>query len=350
MSKIEQYVDSGVSVAADPPEASKQEVNTDVVEEKVVKTQARRWMITINNEERTDDQLCEYIRNLEHFKYYVFQREKGNETGTEHIQLFLVFSIGKRFETVKRYFERAHIEKARGSNVQCRDYCTKSDTRISGPYEEGNFAEERARTDLTNFYEMIDLGATDNEIRTAYPGLYSRYYNLIEAERQKNLAQKYDKCFRDVEVTYLYGPPGCGKSTYVVNEVGFGNFFRVVNYKKNPFDGYKGEDVIWLEEFHSQFNVEFFLTLVDRFPMTLPCRYSDKVACFTKIYITTNIPPDEQYPQSEYPSQHAAYIRRLGNIGYMDANHQIVWLKKLDRNEQITMLGDAADDIFETQD
>ena len=56
-------------------------------------TQSRRYMLTINNPEYTDEQIIKYIEDLEHFKYCMLQREKGEETGTEHIQAFIVFSI-----------------------------------------------------------------------------------------------------------------------------------------------------------------------------------------------------------------------------------------------------------------
>ena len=130
---------------------------------------SRRWMFTINNEERTDEELKKYIEGLEHFKYCAFQREKGEETHTEHIQGFIIFSVGKRFGTIKKYFPRAHIEKTQGTNVQARDYCTKSDTRISGPFELGEFAEERSRTDIKNLISMIDAGATNTEIKQLFP-------------------------------------------------------------------------------------------------------------------------------------------------------------------------------------
>ena len=111
-------------------------------------SQARRWLLTINNPKETDEEMFVYLKNLEHFKYTMFQREKGEEKGTIHFQIYLTFSISKRFSTMKNYFPTAHIEKEKGTGVQCRDYCLKVDTRISGPYEDGQFTEERARTEI----------------------------------------------------------------------------------------------------------------------------------------------------------------------------------------------------------
>ena len=45
----------------------------------------------------------------------------------------------------------------------------------------------------------------------------------------------------------------------------------------------------------------------------LPCRYEDKVACFTEVYIISNIPLEQQYPnvQVEEPESYAAFLRRI---------------------------------------
>ena len=64
--------------------------------------QARRFCITINNPTETDDEMMSYLKNLEHIKYFIFSREKGNMEGTIHLQMFLIFTIGKRFSTIKK--------------------------------------------------------------------------------------------------------------------------------------------------------------------------------------------------------------------------------------------------------
>lgn len=102
-------------------------------------TMRRSWLLTINNDKCSLQELEEYVKNLEHFKYAIFQREGGEEKHTPHIQMFLVFTICKRFSTVQSYFPRAHIEVVKGTNAQTRDYCSRQDTRIEGPVEIGTF-------------------------------------------------------------------------------------------------------------------------------------------------------------------------------------------------------------------
>lgn len=282
--------------------------------------QARRWMLTINNPDKSDSELEEYITGLEHIKYAIFQREKGHETGTEHIQAFVCFSIGKRFGTIKGYFPTAHIEKANGTNVQCRDYCSKSDTRIGSPIEIGQFAEERQRTDIRSITELISAGATKQEIKKLFPEQYFKNSERIERSIQEELVDKYEGDIRNVEVNYLFGESGVGKTRYVVEKFGLKNVYRVTDYFKDPWYAYNGQDVVVFEEFRGQFKIYDMLNYLDIYPLYLPARYHNKFARFTKIYITTNIPLNKQYMsiQDEEPETWKAFKRRIHKIYRVD--------------------------------
>lgn len=93
---------------------------------------------------------------------------------------------------------------------------------------------------------------------------------------------------------------------------GYKNVFRVTNYA-HPFDGYRGERVLLFDEFRSSLPLADMLKYLDGYPLMLPCRYADKVACFTEVYIISNIPLEQQYPnvQVEEPASYAAFLRRI---------------------------------------
>ncbi len=290
-------------------------------------TQGRRWILTINNPNQTDEEFEKYIKSLEHFKYAMFQREKGHETGTEHFQVFIIFKIGKRFKTIKNYFPTAHIEKANGSSVQCREYCSKIDTRVSGPYSIGEFAEERSRTDLKTLIELISTGVDNHTIKELFPNLYFKNIDKIERMRMEELAYKYQDVLRDVEVTYIYGDSGIGKTYSILKKHGLRNVYRITDYFRDPWFFYKGQDVVVFEEFRGQFKIYDMLNYLDIYPLLLPARYTNKVACFTKIYITTNIPLEKQYKQvqDDEPDTWQALMRRIHKVYKLDKNgmHEI---------------------------
>jgi len=283
--------------------------------------QFRNYILTINNPSQTDEEFAEYLKSLKHIKYYAFQREQGEKKATPHFQLYIEFNVGKTFPTMKEYFPTAHIEQRHGSKQQARDYCLKDDgTRIGTPYEYGEFAEERERTDLTDIIEMIHSGANDNEIKEVFPSQYFRYYKNIQFMRQQYLEDKFKNTFRILETTYIYGSAGIGKTKYVMEKYGYENVFRITNYERGMFDAYKGQDVIVFEEFRSSLKVEEMLNLLDGYPLQLPCRYNDKTACYTKVYIITNIPFNEQYKniQTEQPKTWEAFKRRIHKITDFD--------------------------------
>ena len=200
------------------------------------------------------DSVERFFDNVEHRKYVVYQMERG-EDGTEHLQGAIFYSIAKRFRTVKDTIPFAHIEKAKGSNSQVRDYCTKKDTRIKEPVEIGTFAEERERTDIVDFVQLIQSGMSKLELSKLYPSLYLRERNKIDMI-YADLYEDYSKKCRDVDVTYIYGSSGLGKSSYVRRKLGLDNTFWVHNYDNSMFTNYKYEDVLVLDEFASNLKIQ----------------------------------------------------------------------------------------------
>ena len=94
--------------------------------------QFRNYILTINNPVQTDEDFFCYVKALPHLKYCTFQREIGENTCTEHLQLYIEFNVGKTFDTMKAYFPTAHIESRKGKKQQARDYCQKDETRKDG--------------------------------------------------------------------------------------------------------------------------------------------------------------------------------------------------------------------------
>lgn len=272
----------------------------------------------MNNEPRSLEELSEYIKNLEHFKYAIFQREVGEQKGTPHIQAFIIFSVGKRFSTMKNYFPEAHIEEAKGTNVQARDYCSKKETRVEGPVEIGAFAEERARTDISNFMELVKLNTSNEELEKLYPKLYLNNINKIESIKERARYDEFRVKLRDINVTYIYGKPGIGKTSYIISKHPLGTYYDVPFYGNGNFDNYNGEDIIVFDEFTGKIDITLMNKLLDRYPMQLPSRYSNKIACYTKVYIVSNLPISELYKNDRENGLFYAFLRRIHTIIRID--------------------------------
>lgn len=99
----------------------------------MVTTQYRRIVFTLNNPVDWLDLSNSTIR------YGIYQYEKG-ESGTPHYQGYLEFNKRLSLKGIKNLLgsNTMHIEGAFGSQSDCINYCSKTDTRISGPFEYGH--------------------------------------------------------------------------------------------------------------------------------------------------------------------------------------------------------------------
>ena len=288
----------------------------------------RKYQLTINNPAMhglTHDVIKEILEQFPSCEYWCMCDEIG-EHGTLHTHLYTSFTNAVMFSTMQRRFYGAHIEIVKGTHRENRDYVRKegkwldskkAETNLPETFEEsGELPEEPDRRVKQSeaILAMVEAGASDSEIMRAYPSAMNHLKN-IEQARQTLLEEKYGVDWRTVEVTYIWGETGVGKTRSVVEKYGYKNVFRVTNYT-HPFDGYKGQDVILFDEFRSSLKFSDMLAYIDGHPVMLPCRYADKVACYTKVYIISNIPLEKQYPlvQVEEPAGYAAFRRRIEEV------------------------------------
>lgn len=292
-------------------------------------SQSRKWQITINNpldKDFTHDKIKEELNKIKSCVYYCLSDEIGAKEKTHHTHLYIACSSAVRFNTIKNRFPYAHIEMARGTSEQNRDYIfkvgkyekDKSATKIPGTQEEYGempFERQGTRNDINDLYDMIKEGMSDYEIFEENPN-YIIQIDTLEKVRQTFRQNQYKNTVRELSVTYIWGKTGTGKTHGIMHKYGFENVYRVTNYLHGGFDAYKGQDVIVFEEFYSNFKIQDMLNYLDGYPLELPCRYTNKVACFTKVYIVSNIDLLLQYikVQVEAPETWRAFLRRIHKV------------------------------------
>lgn len=291
-------------------------------------TQSRKWMLTINNPSDhgiDHDVIKQTLSEMKSIKYWCMADEIGLEDKTYHIHLFL-YGTSTRFSTIKLKFPTAHIEMGKGKIEQCIDYVKKSgkwskdakaDTRVDGTFEESGEPPVEAqgtRNDLNVLYDMVKQGLKDYEILEANP-TYLVNLRDIENVRQVNNERMFATQIRNMDVTYIWGDPGTGKTYGVLTRYGFENVFRVSDYR-NPFDGYSGQDVLLLDEFDGQLPITLMNKLLEGYPFQLPCRFNNKWACYTKVYIIANSPLGHHYKDTHRDNEllWLAWIRRINLV------------------------------------
>ena len=291
----------------------------------------RKFQLTFNNpkEHAFEHETIRHI--LEEISGVVYWCMCDEEGSTYHTHLYVAFENAKEFSMMQRRFYGAHIEAAKGTHRENRDYIRKegkwrdsekSETNKPETFEEsGELPEESDRHVKQSeiILAMLENAATNAEIIRECPNAML-HLPRIEQARQTLLEETYRKTFRKLKVEYIWGETGVGKTRKVMELYGYENVFRVTNYA-HPFDGYSGQDVIVFDEFRSSLPLSDMLCYLDGYPLMLPCRYADRVACYMKVYILSNIPLEKQYPnvQLEEPASFEAFKRRITSVCQMQA-------------------------------
>ena len=294
--------------------------------EKKFDPQGRKWSLTINDpipKGLTHEKIKMLLFMLKGIDYICMSDEIGDR---HHTHVYAHFEKPKRFSTIKNLIPKAHIERAIGTSIQNKEYIfkegkwektEKKETNLADTHEEwGEMPVERqgARNDLAELYEMIQDGMSNYEILSENSD-FIIHIERMEKIRQTILEETYKNVFRNLEVTYIFGDAGAGKTRSVMEKYGYANVFHVTNYK-NPFDQYRGQDVIVFDEFYNSLPIRDMLKYLDGYPLMLPCRYADKVACFTKVYLLSNTDLKEQYIdiQEHSPETWKAFLRRIHKV------------------------------------
>lgn len=140
--------------------------------------QSTRYVFTLNNPTAVD---VDHVRELgqhELCRYLIYGREVG-QSGTPHLQGFVVFNRTTRRSRVSGLLPRAHLEIARGTSEQAAAYCKKEGDWV----EFGDFPTNNTSNKYLDelyawgdaFIEEKGRAPTSPEIARAHPTAYLRY-------------------------------------------------------------------------------------------------------------------------------------------------------------------------------
>lgn len=164
---------------------------------------ARAFQLTINDVDSAGD-VFKYLRGLQN-NYLIACREKAPTTGHEHIHVYVQFPTPHALSLKK--VGGAHIEVCKGSPEQNIAYVKK----------EGDIIVEEGTPRLCYVPSIKDAKAMDSDI---LQGLSLNFYNVvqkIEAEKKKAISPA--DYYKKVEVYWIWGESGAGKTRYAVNDM-----------------------------------------------------------------------------------------------------------------------------------
>jgi hypothetical protein len=278
----------------------------DKTKPKAKRVRGKRWCFTLNNPKPEEEEFIlsqlALLKNKEKttlpLTYIIIGREA---VSTPHLQGYLELSQKISLSGLKNFLSRAHWEKAKGTAKQASNYCKK----------EGKFEEEGVlsvgqgtRTDLQEVKKKIEAGATELEIAdqyfekwVVYRRSFQRYATLISTKRRWRT------------VTHVYwGKTGTGKTRFCYDQVMDSTFWTPGDYQW--FDGYCGQKVVLLDDYRGEYKLQMLLKLLDRYEMSVPVKGGFTTWAPRKVYITSNVHPNDWYPNADRFSV-AALFRRF---------------------------------------
>jgi hypothetical protein len=267
-------------------------------------------------------------------KYMVYQLEKSTSSYT-HFQGYIELNRTLRLSTIKKLVgsEEVHIESRFGKREEAIRYCTKSESRIDGPWSFNvsyNMKDKENNNDMDYLISLLKGGWSDKELCNREPELwndYGRWY--IPCWRRNNKPTK-DKKRIGVKLIVLYGTSGTGKSTAAVN---FCKENKLSYYRKPGgiwFEGYEGEDVTIIDEIDKkQIPYDLLTDICDstQEELTVYCKGGSKKFISKYVIVTSNLPIEQWYRVT--PPEYEALYRRVSTYLHYTLEHTTVKVNDL---------------------
>lgn len=270
------------------------------------------------------------------FAYTCFQLETAPTTGNLHCQGYIYFKTNRRMGWVKRWLGEfgmlfhinrpiyPHLERAKGTAEQNREYCSKSDTAVDSSFRElGDMPRQGNRSDLGELAAAIAEGTDLTAIAEIFPTEYIRYNRGIQALKTA-LSSKPRSSSVDPTVYWWFGPTGTGKSRQA-----FESYPDA--YIKMPtnkwWDGYVDQKVVILDDYRpSMCPFHELLRLLDRYPMKVEFKGGSTELQATTFIITTCERPELLW-QGKTDEMIDQLIRRLTEIKKFETTGTTIVLK-----------------------
>jgi len=287
---------------------------------------SRRWSWT---------NFCELgwrIPEDERIKCCIYQIEQTKD-GKVHAQGYFELKNPMRMAGAKKLVgASAHMAISNGDREANVRYCSKEESRLEGPIRFGDWTlVQGKRTDLESTINILKEHGRDAAIMHSN-GKFSREIDRVDAVLSKNFDRGEQIIF------YIHGPTGVGKSRWVYEQIKGKRFYMWNNSKW--WDGYDGEEIIWVDDFRWMMDEQYYLKVFDRYPCTVETK-GGHVQLKTKTwYVTSNI------DCNSVCRSNPAMIRRLG-ANIMKIEEPLHVTEVTEGNTGTSVTDDSGDDMLE---
>lgn len=237
------------------------------------------------------------------------QREICPTTSRDHWQVFIKFKQPCRITGALKTLgiKMSLTRQTHGSEDFMAAYVQKLDTSVPDTFFKfGTTVKQGTRTDLQKVTDRVDEGASLVEIASEFPREFVKFHNGIS----KLVELKVEKRDWPMDVQIYWGPPGTGKTRKAYEE----NPDVYFKDSSKWWDNYRGEECVIIDDFDPStmdWKFQYWLTLLDRYPMRVEMKGGSTEFRSRKIIITSNFDPKEWFAGR---SNRDAFFRRVSKI------------------------------------
>lgn len=275
----------------------------DVATHALGNTKARAFQLTINNVE-TYDKVKNYITGLKTNDYMIACKEKAPTTGHEHIHMYAHFRNAIKLSLKK--CEGAHVEMCRGTPQQNIAYIEK----------DGDIIDEIGDRPQQGGVRVRDLAATEDPADLDWK-MYHTWREIREQPKKVKLSEWH----KEVEVIYIQGPSGVGKSLKakeIMEERGIEEFEEVKHIDSFWHGVVDGTGVAVYDDFRdSHMKASEFINFIDYNVHNLNVKGGGKRNKYNLIIITSIQRETEIYANMPYEAREQ-WLRRTTLIDMYD--------------------------------
>lgn len=251
----------------------------------------KRWCITLNNYTDEEYDLFKlYIQN--NAEYGIVGREIG-DSRTPHLQCFICLKKKLRLTTLRYTLSgRAHYEPARGNVEQNITYCKKEKDfwEHGEPPKYGRGAKRTINDAATAFIETIEGSTSLRDYMNEHPVswlLHGRTFlsNYMLTSTEIHRPNTY--------AIWIYGPTGIGKS-YFAHQIFPNAYIKSSTIKW--WHRYRLQKQVIIDEMNSPtVELGYWLTWLDKYPVTVETKGADIPLHADEFIITSNFPPSQVF-------------------------------------------------------